>query len=94
MAGDGEENEYERLRAEKIAQNKAKLAQLGLVEASRALLATARGPGITLEAGAETQPRKKRRVAKEVSGEQECWPSLCPPTQCCLLGKTGAAFEA
>lgn len=47
-------------------RNKAKLAQLGLVEASRALMSTAQGPGVTLEAGAEAQPRKKRRVAKEV----------------------------
>lgn len=31
-------------------------------------MSTAQGPGVTLEAGAEAQPRKKRRVAKEVGG--------------------------
>ncbi len=60
------DNAYERQRAAKIAENKAKLAQLGLIEASRALLTSGRDPGISLEAGTEAQPRKKRRVIKEV----------------------------
>lgn len=66
MPSNGEDNEYERLRAAKIAENRAKLAQLGLVEASRALMTTVNGPGITMEHGSEVQPRKKRRTIKEV----------------------------
>lgn len=63
------DNEYEKRRQAKIAQNKAKLAQLGLLEASTALTAASNQLTITLDCGHEFQPRKKRRVAAEVNAD-------------------------
>ena len=81
---EAEENDYEAQRAARIAANKARMAELGLVEASHALLTSVRGPGVTLEAGTEAQPRKKRRV-QEVSRRCAEPAASCPrPTQSCV----------
>ena len=79
--------EYELQRAQRIMENRRKMEQLGLLEASRglALAVGAAGPPgaplVTLEAGTERQPPRKKRKVQQVSDARSleickwCWPA-------------------
>lgn len=53
-------------RAQRIAENRRKLEEVGLAEATRRFAAAAAGPAVQLEAGAEAAPRLKRRRVQQV----------------------------
>lgn len=55
--------EYELQRQRRVQDNRRKMEELGLMEASRGLMGAAGAVArVTLEAGSQQQPRKKRRV--------------------------------
>lgn len=61
--------DYELARAQRMAENRRKMEEMGLVEASRELTATAAAPPPQMQAGAERAPRLKKRRAPEVRYE-------------------------
>lgn len=65
LAAMAQPTEYELARAQRMAQNRRKMEEMGLVEASRGLVAAAAAPP-PLEGGAERAPRLKKRRAPEV----------------------------
>lgn len=60
-------SQYEVQRAQRIAENKKKMEQMGLLVAAQGLSASAGAPRVVMEAGNELQPRLKRqRVQQQV----------------------------
>lgn len=83
-------NDYEAQRQVRIEANRRKMAEMGLLEASRSLSAAA-AAGPALEPGAEAAPRLKRRRVQQA---QE--PASLEPTRLSrrLRGETALAQEA
>jgi hypothetical protein len=70
MAPQPSVSQYELQRAQRIAENKKKMEQMGLLEAAQGLSASGGGPRVALEAGSELQPRlKKQRVQQQVGSQ-------------------------
>ena len=59
-------------RAQRMAQNRRKMEEMGLVEASRGLAASGTAAAaVALEAGVERAPRLKRRRVERVRARAE-----------------------
>ncbi|KAI7838346.1 hypothetical protein COHA_007914 [Chlorella ohadii] len=82
--------DYELARAQRMAENRRKMEEMGLVEASRELTAAAAAPPLQVQAGAERAPRLKKRRAPEPE------PTSHEPTRLSrrLRGETALSAEA